>query len=122
MRLPTLLTLTMLIVSTGCQSPPPSTAEMLKSSSGVERMRAVGRLAGENRWSNVPTFIRFLEDEDVSVRWAAVEALSAQVGADFGFRPADPAETRTVAVNRWKQWWQTEGRRGPQSRPPSAAS
>ena len=122
MRLPTLLALTMLIISAGCQSPPPSTAEMLKSSSGVERMRAVGRLAGENRWSNVPTFIRFLEDEDVSVRWAAIEALSAQVRADFGFRPADPIEMRAPAVDRWKQWWQTEGRRGPQARPPSAVS
>ena len=99
----------------GCQAKP-STAQMLTSSAGPERMRAVLRLAKQNRWSNVPTFIDFLEDKDVSVRMAAIGALTDQVGTDMDFRSTDPSEERAVAVGNWKHWWETEGHRGPHTR------
>lgn len=111
----------MLLGAVGCQNPP-STQDMLTSSAGPERMRAVVRLADQNRWSDIPTFIRFLKDEDVSVRWAAIEALSAQTDTDLGFRPSDNPETRAVAVERWDRWWQTEGHLGPKHRPSPSAS
>ncbi len=87
----------------GCQARP-STAQMLTSSAGPERMRAVLRLAKQNRWSNVPVFIDFLEDKDVSVRMAAIGALTDQVGTDMDFRSTDPSEERAAAVERWKKW------------------
>jgi len=99
----------------GCQAKP-STAQMLTSSAGPERMRAVFRLAKQNRWSNVPVFIDFLEDKDVSVRMAAIGALTDQVGTDMDFRSTDPSAERTVAVENWKHWWETEGHRGPHTR------
>ena len=121
LRLLSGLILTLIIATVGCQNPP-NTSDMLESSAGVERMRAVARLSDEHRWSNVPVFIRHLEDPDVSVRWAAIQSLEAQVGTDFGFRYNDPPEHRAAAVERWQHWWQTEGNRGPQVRPSSAAS
>jgi len=106
----------LLIAVLGCQTKP-STSQMLVSSAGPERMRAVMRLAKQNRWENVPTLISFLEDEDGSVRLIAIGALDDQVGTTMGFRSTDPAEDRAVAVESWKQWWQTDGHRGPHARP-----
>ncbi len=114
--------LLLLIAAAGCQPSPPGTSEMLDSSAGVERMRAVTRLSNEHRWTNIPVFIHHLEDPDVSVRWAAVQALTTQVGTDLGFRASDPPEPRAAAVQRWQQWWQTEGSQGPQARRPSPDS
>ena len=116
MRILKALILLVLLVLLGCQARP-STSQMLTSSAGVERMQAVRRLARENRWENVPTFIGFLEDEDVSVRLAAIGALTDQVGTDMDFRPTDPPDVRIPAVERWKAWWKSEGHRGPHARP-----
>lgn len=115
MRRP-LLGLLMVTVVAGCQAQP-STEQMLVSSAGPERMRAVVRLARQNRWDNIPIFIRNLQDEDVSVRMAALSALRDQTGADMGFRPADPPEVREAAVSKWQQWWDSRGRQGPQAKP-----
>lgn len=121
MRIVKIFVLLVLIPVLGCQAKP-STSEMLTSSAGPERMRAVLRLAKQNRWDNIPTLIGFLEDEDVSVRLTAIGALTDQVGTDMDFRSADPPEVRAVAVENWKHWWQTEGHRGPHARPSPTSS
>ena len=121
MRLVKSFILLALLSVVGCQSKP-STTEMLTSSAGVERMRAVLRLAKENRWDNVPTFIGFLSDEDVSVRLAAIGALTDQVRTDMDFRASDPPEVRAVSVERWRQWWTSEGYRGSHARPKPTSS
>ena len=111
----------LLIAVLGCQAKP-STSQMLVSSAGPERMRAVMRLAKQNRWENVPTLIGFLEDEDVSVRLMAIGALNEQVGTNMDFRSTDPPEARATAVESWRHWWTTDGHRGRHARPVPTSS
>jgi uncharacterized protein (TIGR03067 family) len=53
----------------------------------------------------VPNLINLLEDRELTVSRAAVAALKALTGQDFGPAPSASGSERTKAVAKWKEWW-----------------
>jgi hypothetical protein len=92
----------------GCAGP--SWQVLITSSSGVERMRGVLSVAERKDWSAIPLVIDRLSDDDPSVRLAASNVLRDMTGQQFGYEVYAPEEKRAEAVQRWKQWWETEGK------------
>jgi len=84
----------------------------LRSPVPQERFEAVLWLARHGSPRSIGPLIDSLEDEDPSVRWAAVHALRDLTGREFGYRPEAPAPQRREAARRWRRWWsgRKEGR------------
>jgi hypothetical protein len=40
----------------------------------------------------------------------AMKILFERVGHNEGFQPSDPMPVRREAIERWKQWWEKEGK------------
>lgn len=73
----------------------------------LERARTLLRLGD---WSMVPVLIRGLEDERSMVRGLSSQALFEATRESFGFQPKGTPEERAVAVQRWKQWWESRSK------------
>jgi hypothetical protein len=68
----------------------------------LERARALVRLGD---WSEVPTLIEGLEDEDVYVRALCSKTLFDLTRERFGYDPNSTQLEREQAVERWWGWW-----------------
>jgi hypothetical protein len=56
--------------------------------------------------------VEALEHKEADIRLAAIGELAGATGQDFGYESDQPAPQRALAVGRWKDWWQSEGRNG----------
>ena len=77
----------------------------LRSAVPQERFQAVLWLARHGSRDAVDPLIGSLQDEDPSVRWAAVHALRELTDQAFGYRPEAPEPRRREAIGRWSRWW-----------------
>ena len=79
----------------------------LDNSSPTVRNRAI-KWAGENRIeAAVPTLVDFLEDEDPSVRFYAIQGLRRITGVDHGYDYKASVQKRASAVHRWRVFLKT---------------
>ena len=90
--------------------------QKMDSAAGVERAQAVMAIGERKDWTAIPYVIGRLEDDDVSVRVLAKETLREMTGRDFGYNAYGPEDERREAVQRWKAWWNSEGRGGPKGK------
>ncbi len=52
-----------------------------------------------------------LNDQEVSVAWAAYAALKSLTGQDFGPARDASADDKAEAIKKWREWWaEQEGR------------
>lgn len=70
----------------------------------LERARTLLRLGD---WSEAPTLIAGLRDDDMMVRALCGHALFESTGERFAFDPRADDPTREAAVVRWEAWWQS---------------
>ena len=90
----------------GCFGQPQLTwRQKMDSSAGVERTQAVMAVGERRNIAAIPHLIRSLEDDDVSVRMAAIDSLRQMTGKDFGYVAWDDEVTRRAAVKKWREWW-----------------
>lgn len=72
---------------------------------------AVARILGDlGSLRGVPALIDGLEDEEPSVREAAVVSLRSLTGKDFRFDPTGKPADRSKRVKSWRSWWDKEGK------------
>jgi len=83
--------------------------KQLRSPLPQERFEAVLWLAQHGSEKLVPNLIEALMDDDLSVRWAALQTLKDRTGETMGYRPGDPEGQRFEAVGRWEEWWKKHG-------------
>ncbi len=87
----------------------------LDNRSSTVRIRAI-KWAGENRIeAAVPKLVDFLEDEDASVRFYAIEGLRRITDVDNGYDYKSSAQRRAASVDRWREFlktkeWHSNGR------------
>ena len=76
------------------------------------RTSAAGRPGGRKRKSGrgPPGSSRRWSTSEADIRLAAIGELAGATGQDFGYESDQPAPQRALAVGRWKDWWQNEGR------------
>lgn len=86
--------------------------QKMESSAGVERAQAVMDVAEQNEWSDIPRVIERLEDDDETVRLMAVGTLREMTGREFGYKAYAPEHERRKSAERWRNWWEAEGKRG----------
>lgn len=75
----------------------------------VARLLAVSDAAAARDRSKVPNLIESLEHPDPAVRFLAAATLRDITGETMGYRPHDPEPERAKAVERWREWWRTQG-------------
>lgn len=64
--------------------------------------------AGDNKISQaVPKLVDFLQDEDKSVRFYAIEGLRRITGTDNGYDYKTAPHIRAAAVKRWREYLKT---------------
>ena len=74
--------------------------------------RFVAEELGERKKAEAaPGLVRLLEDDDESVREAAVRALRKITGKNFGFKSRAPARERARLAARWRKFVETERRK-----------
>jgi len=79
---------------------PPGASQELE----LERARTLFMLGD---WSQVSVLIDGLESDDIGTRALSGHALFRVTGDSMGFDPQGEPEERAVAVERWREWWQT---------------
>jgi hypothetical protein len=76
----------------------------LESPDPTVRIMAV-KWAGDNKVSSaVPQMVDLLQDEDVSVRFYAIEGLRRITGTDHGYDYKAAPPQRAAAVKRWREF------------------
>ena len=101
-----------LLALAGCAGPKMTWQQKMDSSAGVEREQAILEAGQANNRAAIPQIINRLDDDDVAVRLAAIDALHNMTGKDFGYVAYDDEVKRRAAAAMWKAWWQSEGSRG----------
>jgi hypothetical protein len=100
-----------ILILAGCGSPFNRKMQLsdLEDPNPSVRIMAI-KWAGDNKVSSaVPQLVNFLQDEDRSVRFYAIEALQRITGTDNGYDyKADP-KRRAEAVGRWREYLRTKG-------------
>jgi hypothetical protein len=76
----------------------------LDSPNPTVRIMAI-KWAGDNKVSQaVPKLVDFLQDEDKSVRFYAIEGLQRITGTDNGYDYKAATHIRAAAVKRWREY------------------
>ncbi|MHC4534512.1 MAG: HEAT repeat domain-containing protein [Planctomycetota bacterium] len=66
--------------------------------------------AGDNKASSaIPRLVDFLNDEDTSVRFFAIEALRRITGTNNGYDYKARPQKRAEAVERWREFLKSNG-------------
>ena len=75
------------------------------------RVRIVAiKWAGDNKASSaIPRLVDFLNDEDTSVRFFAIEALRRITGTNNGYDYKARPQLRAEAVERWREFLKSNG-------------
>ena len=96
----------MVLTLAGCNSPLNRKMQLsdLQDPDPAVRVMAI-KWAGDNKVSlAVPQLVDFLQDEDRSVRFYAIEALRRITGTDKGYDYKAGPELRAEAVKRWREF------------------
>ena len=81
----------------------------LDSPNPVVRIMAI-KWAGDNKASSaIPQLVDFLNDEDTSVRFFAIEALRRITGTNNGYDYKARPQLRAEAVERWREFLKSNG-------------
>ena len=81
----------------------------LESPNPAVRIMAI-KWAGDNKaTSAIPRLVDFLQDEDTSVRFFAIEALRRITGTDNGYDYKAGPKLRADAVERWHEFLKSNG-------------
>jgi len=81
----------------------------LDSPNPVVRIMAI-KWAGDNKaLSAIPQLVDFLNDEDTSVRFFAIEALRRITGTNNGYDYKARPQLRAEAVERWRELLKSNG-------------
>jgi hypothetical protein len=81
----------------------------LDSPNPAVRIMAI-KWAGDNKASSaIPRLVDFLQDEDASVRFFAIEALRRITGTDNGYDYKASPQLRAEAVERWRESLNSNG-------------
>ena len=76
----------------------------LESPNPAVRVMAI-KWAGDNKVASaVPQLVDFLQDEDRSVRFYAIEGLRQITGTDNGYDYRANPQLRAAAVDRWREF------------------
>ncbi|MHC4431081.1 MAG: HEAT repeat domain-containing protein [Planctomycetota bacterium] len=105
-----LLTTATLVLS-GCAGPFDRQMSLsdLDSPNPAVRIMAI-KWAGDSKASSaVPRLVDFLQDEDASVRFFAIEALRRITGTDNGYDYKASPQLRAEAVERWREFLRLDG-------------
>ena len=105
-----LWTATILVLS-GCSGPFDRKMGLsdLDSPNPAVRIMAI-KWAGDNKASSaIPQLVDFLQDEDTSVRFFAIEALRRITGTDRGYDYKANPHLRAEAVERWREFLKSNG-------------
>ena len=74
------------------------------------RRGAAEELGRRSAFEAVPELLARAEDDDLSVRTAAVASLRRLTNRMYDLDATDPPATRAASVGRWRAWWDREGR------------
>ena len=94
----------MICVLFGCSDPLDRQMAIsdLDSPTPTVRVMAI-KWAGDNKvTAAVPQLVDYLQNEDKSVRFYAIQALKRITGKDLGYDYKAPAHFRSAAVKRWQ--------------------
>jgi hypothetical protein len=81
----------------------------LDSPNPAVRIMAI-KWAGDNKASSaIPRLVDFLNDEDTSVRFFAIEALRRITGTNNGYDYKARPQLRAEAVERWREFLKSNG-------------
>jgi hypothetical protein len=103
--------------------PSPQVAEAAQRALLLITKQAFGNRKGEwlawwgrnGERSRIEWMIDALVHPDVECRFMAFQELKHLTGKDFGYRFDLPLKERHAAADRWREWWQTEGKARVQS-------
>lgn len=99
------------LVLSGCGGPFDRKMRLsdLDSPNPAVRIMAI-KWAGDNKASSaIPRLVDFLQDEDTSVRFFAIEALRRITGTDNGYDYKASPQLRAEAVERWREFLKSNG-------------
>lgn len=82
----------------------------LASAAPAVRRGAAEELGRRSAFEAVPELLARAEDDDLSVRTAAVASLRRLTNRMYDLDATDPPATRAASVGRWRVWWDREGR------------
>ncbi len=69
-----------------------------------QRIHAIVEAGEQGRQEAVPLLVDRLEDEDIAVRFFAIQSLEKITGETKGYRYYDPPGLQARAVRRWRSW------------------
>ena len=99
------------LVLSGCGGPFDRQMSLsdLDSPDPAVRIMAI-KWAGDSKASSaVPRLVDFLQDEDASVRFFAIEGLRRITGTDNGYDYKAGPQLRAEAVERWREFLKSNG-------------
>jgi hypothetical protein len=99
------------LVLSGCGGPFDRNMKLsdLDSPNPAIRIMAI-KWAGDSKASSaVPRLVDFLQDEDASARFFAIEALRRITGTDNGYDYKASPQLRAEAVERWREFLVSNG-------------
>jgi len=74
-----------------------------------QRLAAAFQAAQTGKSSLTSEMVDWLDDDNIAVRYYAIQALSRQTGTDMGYHYAAPVESRRAAADRWRAYVQAAG-------------
>ena len=77
----------------------------------IVRYEAAAGLLNHGDTTAVPVLVDFLDHPDRRLRYKAIQVLKKSTGRDFDYQFAAPAESRAIAINKWRAWWSREKQR-----------
>ena len=102
--------LLMVLAFAGCESQERwQEAANLESSDSTVVIMAIKQAGDSKESAAIPQLVDCLQNEDESVRFYAAEALRRITGTDRGYDYKDSLQTRTAAVERWRDFLDSNG-------------
>jgi hypothetical protein len=86
--------------------------ETLRNGKFYDRLSACKKLGNLGAKESVKDLIHFLDDENVKIREECNDSLVKITGQDFGFKATAPRNVRLWAIDKWKDWYEEEQKKG----------
>ena len=104
-----LIAVVLAAVVVGCGPSRQATLARLRADNPRDQVAAIAQVVRARDKTMAGELINLLESEDEGVRFMAASALHQLTGKDFGFHFATKPQERAAAVQKWRQWWQSDG-------------
>lgn len=72
------------------------------------KIQAIHRDSCRKNTADVPTMVRYLNDDDPAIRFYAIQALRNMTHEDFDYRFYEDDDQRKPAIARWQAWLKTQ--------------